>query len=66
MICPNLKRTVMPICRAKGGAFTAPNINELQYYCMSFRYKECPLFKKYRSSTKGEKEKKKRDKDAIV
>jgi hypothetical protein len=35
MVCPYLKRTVMPICRAKKGAFMAPNIHELQYYCMS-------------------------------
>jgi hypothetical protein len=66
LICPYLKRTVMPICRAKKGTFTAPNIYELQQYCMNIRYKECPVFNKYRSSTKAEKEKKKREEDAIV
>jgi hypothetical protein len=68
MICPHLKRTVMPICRAKKGALTAPNIYELQYYCMSVMYKECPVFERSRSRTKAEtkKEKKNKDKDAIT
>jgi len=62
MICPHLKRTVMPICKAKKGALTAPNIYEVQYYCMSVRYKECPIFRKYRSSTKTEEQEKRREK----
>jgi hypothetical protein len=35
MICPCLKRTVMPLCWAKHGAFMTPNLYELQYYCMN-------------------------------
>jgi len=66
MICPHLKRTVMPICRAKKGALTAPNIYELQYYCMSVKYNKCPIFRKYRSSTKAEKQKKRKDKDTTI
>jgi len=66
MVCPHLKRTVMAICRAKKGALMAPNIYELQYYCMSVRYKACPTFRKYRSTAKGGKENKKEDKDAIT
>jgi len=64
MICPHLKRTVMPICQAKKGAFMAPNIYELQYYCMSVRYKECPVFKKHRSTTRVKPEKKEMDKNS--
>jgi len=63
MICPHLKRTVMPICRAKKGALTAPSICEPQSYCISVRYKECPLFKKNRPRKKGKTEEKKKDKD---
>ncbi len=67
MICLYLKRTVMPICRAQKGALTAPNIYELQYYCMSGKYEECPVLRKYRSSTGGKKEKKKKkEKDVIT
>ena len=66
MICPHLKRTVMPICQAKKGAFMAPNIYELQYYCMSVRYKGCPVLKKHRSRTNPERERKKRDKDPVT
>lgn len=66
MICPHLKRTVMPICRAKKGALTAPSINELQYYCMSARYRECPVFKKSRSKTGAKKEKKEKDRNAVT
>ncbi len=58
----------MPICRAKRGVLTAPNIYELQYYCMSVRYKECSVFKRSRSRTKAEtkREKNKKDKDVIT
>ena len=66
MICPHLKRTIMPICQAKKGAFTTPNINELQYYCMSVRYKQCPVFKKNRSPIGARKQKTEMDKDAIT
>jgi hypothetical protein len=67
MICPYLKRTVMPVCRAKKGALMAPNIYELQYYCMSVKYKECPIFKKNRSRPGTKKEDaRKKDKDAIT
>jgi hypothetical protein len=66
MICPYLKRTVMPICQAKEGAFMAPNIYELQYYCMSVKYKECPIFRKNRSMRGAKKEKdKEKDNDAL-
>jgi hypothetical protein len=65
MVCPYLKRTVMPICRAKKGAFMAPNIHELQYYCMSVRYRECPIFKKNRSREGVKKDKQQTDKNAI-
>jgi hypothetical protein len=50
MICPHLKRTVMPICQAKHGAYMSPNLYELQSYCMSVKYKKCPIFKKSRST----------------
>jgi len=66
MICPHLKRSVMPICGAKKGTLTAPNIYELQYYCMSVKYNKCPIFRKYRSSTKAEKQKKRKDKDTTI
>jgi hypothetical protein len=66
MICPHLKRTVMPICRAKKGALAAPSINELQYYCMSVRYRECPAFKKIQPRAGAEKGKKERDRDATT
>lgn len=66
MICPHLKRSVMPICQAKKGAFMAPNIYELQYYCMSVRYKQCPIFKKYGSGTRAKREKKEMDKDSVT
>jgi hypothetical protein len=64
MICTHLKRTVMPICQAKKGAFMAPNIYELQYYCMSVKYKQCPVFNKHRSRPGGERKQKETDKDA--
>ncbi len=66
MICPHLKRTVMPICQAKKGAFMAPNIYELQYYCMSVRYKECPVLKKHRSRPRAKQKKKEMDKDSVT
>lgn len=66
MICPHLKRTVMLICRAKEGALTAPNIYDVQYYCMSVRYKECPIFRKYRSGTKAEEQEKRKDKGTAI
>ena len=47
MICPYLKRIIGPICQAKKGALAAPNIHELEYYCLSFRHKECPTHKQY-------------------
>lgn len=25
----------------------APNIHELEYYCLTFRYKECPIYRKH-------------------
>jgi hypothetical protein len=66
MICPHLKRTVMPICQAKKGAFMAPNIYELQYYCMSVRYKNCSVFKKHRSKARANRKKKEMDKDPVT
>ena len=66
MICPHLKRTVMPICQAKKGALMAPNIYELEYYCMNSRYKGCPVFKENRWRTKAEKGNKEVEKDVIV
>jgi len=65
MIYSRLKGTVMPMCKAKKGAFMAPNIYELQYYCMSVRYKECPVFKQHRSRTSAKREKKEIDNDAV-
>jgi len=56
----------MPICQAKKGAFTAPNINELQYYCMSIRFKQCPVFKKNRSGRGKSKRETERDEGAIT
>ena len=46
MICPYLKSTIMPLCQVKRGSLTAPNVQELEYYCLTFRYKECPVYKK--------------------
>jgi hypothetical protein len=66
MVCPYLDRTVIPICQAKKGALMGPNIYELQYFCMSVRYKECPIFRKHGSADKGGKEKKKAEKNAIT
>lgn len=43
-----------------------PNIYELRYYCMSVRYKECPIFRKHRSAAKTGKEKKKVGENAIT
>lgn len=63
MICPHLKRTVMPICQAKKGAFMAPNIYELQYYCMGVKYKNCPVFRKNRSMGGAKKKEKDKEKD---
>jgi hypothetical protein len=65
MICPYLKRAVMPICRAKHGVFMAPNLYELQSYCMSVKNKECPIFGKNRSMREATKKKKAMDNDAI-
>lgn len=68
MICPYLKRTVMPICQAKHGAYMAPNLYEIQSYCMSVKYKECPIFRKNQSIKGAKKEKRKKkemDNDAI-
>ena len=56
----------MPICRAKKGALTAPNIYELQYYCMSIKYKECPIVKRSRSRTRAEKENKEMNNEGIT
>jgi hypothetical protein len=42
----------------------APNIYELQYYCMSVKYKQCPVFNKHRSRPGGERKQKETDKDA--
>jgi hypothetical protein len=66
MVCPHLNRTVIPICKAKKGALMGPNIYELQYFCMSVRYKECPIFRKHGSADNGGKEKKKAEKNAIT
>ncbi len=66
MICPFLKKTVMPICKAKKGELMTPNIYELQYYCLNDTYRECPVFndKEKRSERRAKKEKKVTDKDA--
>ncbi|UCD70720.1 MAG: hypothetical protein JSW70_06865 [Syntrophobacterales bacterium] len=66
MICPHLKRTVMPICQAKKGELMTPNVYELQNYCISLKYKICPVFKEIQSREKAEKKKKAPDKDAIT
>ena len=47
MICPYLKGTIMPLCQVKKGSLTVPNVHELEYYCLTFRYKECPAYKKH-------------------
>jgi hypothetical protein len=66
MICPYLKRTVLPICRAKKGALMASNIYELQYHCMSIKHKECPIVKKNRSRRRAGKENKEMNNEAIT
>ena len=43
-----------------------PNVYELQNYCMSEKYKECPVFTETQSREKAKKKKKVPDKDAIT
>ena len=66
MICPYLKKTVMPICKAKKGMLMTPNIYELQYYCLEDKYTECDVFKDKERELRKEakKEKKAPDIDA--
>lgn len=47
MICPYLKRTMTPVCQAGKGALTTPNMQELEYYCLTPRHKDCPIFRKH-------------------
>jgi hypothetical protein len=47
MICLYLKRTMMPVCQAEKGALTTPNMHELEYYCLTFKHKDCPIFRKH-------------------
>ncbi len=36
----------MPVCLAEKEALTTPIIHELEYYCLTFRHKDCPIFRK--------------------
>ncbi|MFX0198207.1 MAG: hypothetical protein ACFFCW_18980 [Candidatus Hodarchaeota archaeon] len=47
LICPYLKRTIMPLCQVKKGSLTAPNVHEIEHYCLTFTYEECPIYRKH-------------------
>jgi hypothetical protein len=47
MICPHLKSTIDPICQAKNGTLMALTAYEFEYSCLTFRYKECAIYKEY-------------------
>ena len=42
----------MPVCQAETGAVMAPNIYELEYYCLTSRHKDCPIFRKQHQEEK--------------
>ena len=45
MTCPYLKGTFTPICYVKEGMVTTPNVHEFEYYCITYRYKECSIYR---------------------
>ena len=47
MHCPYLEKAEIFICSAKPGAMMSPNEYELNYYCLSSRYNDCPIYKKH-------------------
>jgi hypothetical protein len=47
MTCPYLKGIYVPVCQVKERALTALNIPEFEYYCITFRYKECSIYREH-------------------
>jgi hypothetical protein len=41
MQCPYLKGTRVPTCMVNGSVYV-PSISELEQYCQSEKYRECP------------------------
>ena len=53
MGCPHLEDAKIFICHAKPRALMAPNEYELNYYCLTPRYRDCPIFKRHHRPSKG-------------
>ncbi len=47
MCCPYLQEAEISICHAKPGAMMSPNEYEFNYHCLTRRYEECLLYKRY-------------------
>jgi len=47
MTCQYLKGTFTPVCHVKEGAVTAPSIFEFICYCLTFKNKECSIYREH-------------------
>lgn len=47
MTCPYLKGTFTLACHVKEGAVTAPSVYEFEDYCLTFRHKECSIYREH-------------------
>jgi hypothetical protein len=52
MQCPYLKGKKIITCMVNGGVYV-PSISELEQYCRSEKYEECPLLRKFANADKS-------------
>jgi len=52
MTCPYPKGTFTPVCHVKEGAVSAPSIYEFEYYCLTFKHKECSIYREHHREEK--------------
>ena len=52
MTCLYLKGTFTPVCHVKEGAVTPPSIHEFICYCLTFKNKECPIYREHHREEK--------------